>query len=71
MPFGLTNAPPTLIELMNRVFKNELDRFVVVFIDYILVYSPLEEVYRDHLRMVLQRLRKHKLYAKFNKCEFW
>jgi hypothetical protein len=57
--------------LMNSVFMPELDKFVVVFIDDILIYSKTEEDHTNHLRIVLQRLRDHRLYAKFSKCEFW
>ncbi|KAI5649734.1 hypothetical protein M9H77_35739 [Catharanthus roseus] len=71
MPFGLTNAPATFMDLMHRVFNPYLDKFVVIFIDDILVYSPNPEVHEQHLRKVLQTLREHKLYAKFSKCEFW
>ena len=71
MSFGLTNAPAYFMYLMNSVFMLELDKFVVVFIDDILVYSENEEDHVEHLRIVLTRLREHKLYAKFNKCEFW
>ncbi|KAG8486936.1 hypothetical protein CXB51_020505 [Gossypium anomalum] len=71
MPFGLTNAPAVFMDLMNRIFRPYLDRFVVVFIDDILVYSRDENEYADHLRIVLQTLREKKLYAKFSKCEFW
>ncbi|XP_060973967.1 uncharacterized protein LOC133039156 [Cannabis sativa] len=71
MSFGLTNAPTAFMDLMNRVFKDFLDNFVIVFIDDILVYSRSEAEHEQHLRMVLQRLRDHKLYAKFKKCEFW
>lgn len=71
MPFGLTNAPATFMDLMNRVFKPFLDKFVVVFIDDILVYSPSEEDHKEHLRLTLQTLRDKELYAKFKKCEFW
>ena len=71
MPFGLTNAPAAFMDLMNRVFKPHLDRFVIVFIDDILVYSKTQEEHEEHLRMVLQILREQKLYAKFKKCEFW
>ena len=59
------------MDLMNRVFQPYLDQFVVVFIDDILIYSKSEEEHEDHLRIVLQALREHQLYAKFNKCEFW
>ena len=71
MPFGLTNAPATFMDLMHRVFQPYLDRFVMVFVDDILIYSKSEEEHEDHLRVVLQDLRDHHLYAKFNKCEFW
>lgn len=70
MSFDLTNAPAYFMYLMNSVFMNELDKFVVVFIDDILVYSKNKEEHAEHLRVVLQRLRDHKLYAKFSKCEF-
>ena len=70
MSFGLTNAPAHFMYLMNSVFMPELDKFVVVFIDDILVYSENEEDHIEHLRVVLTRLREHQLYAKFNKCEF-
>ena len=71
MPFGLTNAPVAFMDLMHRVFQPYLDRFVVVFVDDILIYSKSEEEHEDHLRIVLQTLRDHLLYAKFSKCEFW
>ncbi|WVZ80422.1 hypothetical protein U9M48_027895 [Paspalum notatum var. saurae] len=71
MSFGLTNAPAFFMYMMNSVFMNELDKFVVVFIDDILIYSKNEEEHREHLRIVLTRLREHKLYAKFSKCAFW
>ncbi|WVZ58371.1 hypothetical protein U9M48_008650 [Paspalum notatum var. saurae] len=71
MSFGLTNAPAFFMYMMNSVFMNELDKFVVVFIDDILVYSKSEEEHEEHLRIVLNRLREHKLYAKFSKCAFW
>jgi hypothetical protein len=71
LPFGLTNAPAHFMYLMNSVFMPELDRFMVVFIDDILVYSQNEEEYAKHLRIVLTRLRDNQLYAKFSKCEFW
>ena len=70
MSFGLTNAPTAFMDLMNGVFKPFLDRFVIVFIDDILVYSRSEEEHAEHLRIVLQTLREHQLYAKFSKCEF-
>ncbi|WVZ80586.1 hypothetical protein U9M48_028048 [Paspalum notatum var. saurae] len=71
MSFGLTNAPAFFMYMMNSVFMNELDKFVVVFIDDILIYSKNKEEHREHLRIVLTRLREHKLYAKFSKCAFW
>ena len=71
MPFGLTNAPVAFMDLMHRVFQPYLDQFVVVFVDDILIYSKYEEEHEDYLRVVLQVLRDHQLYAKFIKCEFW
>jgi hypothetical protein len=71
MSFGLTIAPAYIMYLMNSVFMTELDKFVVVFIDDFLVYYKNEEEHAEHLRIVLQRLRDHKLYAKFSKFEFW
>jgi hypothetical protein len=71
MSFGLTNAPAHFTYLMNSVFMPELDKFVVVFINDILIYSKSKEEHATHLRVVLTRLREHKLYAKFSKCEFW
>jgi hypothetical protein len=71
MSFGLTNAPAFFMHLMNKVFIDYLDTFVVIFIDDILVYSKTEVEHEKHLRLVLQRLREHKLYAKLSKCEFW
>ncbi|KAL0546240.1 hypothetical protein IC582_016146 [Cucumis melo] len=71
MSFGLTNAPTVFMDLMNRVFREFLDTFVIVFIDDILIYSKTEAEHEEHLRMVLQTLRDNKLYAKFSKCEFW
>ncbi|GKC50035.1 putative reverse transcriptase domain-containing protein [Tanacetum coccineum] len=71
MPFGLTNALAVFMDLMNRVFHEYLDRFVIVFIDDILVYSKTREEHEDHLRTVLEILRQKKLYAKFSKCDFW
>ncbi|WVZ58717.1 LOW QUALITY PROTEIN: hypothetical protein U9M48_008957, partial [Paspalum notatum var. saurae] len=70
MSFGLTNAPAFFMYMMNSVFMNELDKFVVVFIDDILIYSKNEKEHEEHLRVVLTRLREHKLYAKFSKCAF-
>jgi hypothetical protein len=71
MSFGLTNAPAHLTYLMNSVFMPELDKFLVVFIDDILIYSKNEEEHAKHMRIVLTRLREHQLYAKFSKCAFW
>ena len=71
MSFGLTNAPAAFMDSMNRVFRIYLDRFVIVFIDDILVYSRSELEHEIHLGLVLQTLRQHQLYAKFIKCEFW
>ncbi|GJR97805.1 putative reverse transcriptase domain-containing protein [Tanacetum coccineum] len=71
MPFGLNNAPAVFMDLMNRVCKPYLDKFVIVFIDDILIYSKTKEEHEVHLRLVLDLLRKEKLYAKFSKCEFW
>ncbi|WVZ70349.1 hypothetical protein U9M48_019024 [Paspalum notatum var. saurae] len=71
MSFGLTNALAYFMNLMNKVFMEYLDKFVVVFIDDILIYSKTEEEHEEHLRLVLQKLREHKLYAKLSKCEFW
>jgi hypothetical protein len=71
MSFSLTNAPAFFMHLMNKVFIDYLDTFVVIFIDDILVYSKSEAEHEKHLRLVLQRLREHKLYAKLSKCEFW
>jgi hypothetical protein len=71
MSFRLTNAPAHFTYLMNSVFMPELDKFVVVFIDDILIYSKNEEEHAKHLWIVLTRLREHQLYAKFSKCAFW
>jgi hypothetical protein len=71
MSFGLTNALAHFMYPMNSVFMPELDKFVVVFIDDILVYSKNEEEHVQHLRVILQQLRDHQLYAKFSKCAFW
>eukprot|EP00253_Pinus_taeda_P018243 PITA_18243 len=71
LPFGLTNAPATFMCLMNSIFHQYLDRFVLIFIDDILVYSRTVEEHQEHLRKVLQTLREHQLYAKFSKCDFF
>ncbi|KAL0420440.1 UNVERIFIED_CONTAM: Transposon Ty3-I Gag-Pol polyprotein [Sesamum latifolium] len=71
MPFGLTNAPAAFMDMMHRIFQPYLDQFVLIFIDDILVYSKSEDDHENHLRTVLQVLREKKLFAKFNKCEFW
>nr|GEX85197.1 RNA-directed DNA polymerase homolog [Tanacetum cinerariifolium] len=71
MPFGLTNAPAVFMDLMNSVCKPYLDKFVIVFIDDILIYSRNKEEHANHLRIILELLRKEQLYAKFSKCEFW
>nr|AAV43974.1 putative polyprotein [Oryza sativa Japonica Group] len=71
MSFGLTNALAFFMNLMNKVFMEYLDKFVVVFIDDILIYSKTKEEHEEHLRLALEKLREHQLYAKFSKCEFW
>jgi hypothetical protein len=71
MSFGLANALAYFMDLMNKVFMEYLDRFVVVFIDDILIYSKSESDHEEHLRLVLQKLRDNQLYAKYSKCEFW
>jgi hypothetical protein len=71
MSFGLTNAPAYFMYLMNKVFMEYLDRFIVVFIDDILVFSKMIEEHEEHLRLVLEKLRSNQLYGKFSKCEFW
>jgi hypothetical protein len=71
MSFGLTNAPAYFMYLMNKVFMEYLDKYFMVSIDDILVYSKNEEEHQEHLRLVLQKLRDHRLYAKLSKCEFW
>nr|GEY08661.1 putative reverse transcriptase domain-containing protein [Tanacetum cinerariifolium] len=71
MPFGLTNAPAVFMDLMNRVCKPYLDKFVIIFIDDILIYSKNKQEHEEHLRLTLELLKKEELYAKFSKCEFW
>ena len=71
VPFGLTNAPTTFMCLMNSVFSKYLDKFVLVFLDDILVYSKNEEEHEEHLRLTLNLLREHQLYAKLSKCDFY
>ncbi|GJW42402.1 putative reverse transcriptase domain-containing protein [Tanacetum coccineum] len=71
MPFGLTNVPAVFMDLMNRVCKPYLDKFMIVFIDAILIYSKNKEEHEGHLKLILELLKKEELYAKFSKCEFW
>src|SRR5438128_7419897 len=71
MSFGFTNTPAYFMNLMKKIFMEELDKFVLVFIDDILIYSKSAEEHEQHLRIVLEKLRAHELYAKFSKCEFW
>ncbi|GJT63570.1 putative reverse transcriptase domain-containing protein [Tanacetum coccineum] len=71
MPFRLTNAPAVFMDLMNRVCKPYLDKFVIVFIDDILIYSKNEKAHEEHLKVILELLKKEQLYTKFSKCEFW
>jgi hypothetical protein len=71
MSSGLTNAPAYFMYLMNKMFMEYLDKFIVVFIDDILILSKMEEEHEKHLRLVLEKLRSNKLYAKFSKYEFW
>jgi hypothetical protein len=71
VPFGLTNALAIFMCLMNGIFRNYLDKFVIVFLDDILIYSKSKEDHEHHLRLVLQVLREHQLYAKLSKCSFY
>ncbi|GKD47822.1 putative reverse transcriptase domain-containing protein [Tanacetum coccineum] len=71
MPFGLTNVPAVFMDLMNHVCKPCLDKFVILFIDDILIYSRNKEEYADHLRIILELFKNEELYAKFSKCDFW
>jgi hypothetical protein len=71
MSFGLTNALTYLMDLMNKVFMKYLDKFIIVFINDILVCTKDEEEHEEHLGLVLQKLRDHRLYTKLSKCEFW
>ena len=71
MPFGLTNSPVVFMCLMNNVMHKYLDKFVVVFIDDILIYSKSEEEHKEHLKIVLKELREHQLFVKFSKCDFF
>ncbi|GJY30656.1 putative reverse transcriptase domain-containing protein [Tanacetum coccineum] len=71
MPFSLTNSPAIFMDLMNRVCKPYLDKFVIVFIDDILIYSKNKQEHEEHLKLILELLKKEELYAKFSKCEFW
>jgi hypothetical protein len=71
VPFGLTNAPTIFMFLMNGIFKNYLDKFVIVFLDYMFIYSKSEEEHEHHLRLVLQVLMEYQLYSKIRKCSFY
>ena len=71
VPFGLTNAPIVFMCLINGVFKKYLDKFVIVFLDDILIYSKTKEEHEEHLRLVMQVRREHQLYAKLSKCSFY
>ena len=71
VPFGLTNAPPTFMSLMNSVFNKYLDKFVLIFLDDILIYYKNEEEHEENMRLTLQLPREHNLYAKFSRCDFY
>ncbi|GJU31393.1 putative reverse transcriptase domain-containing protein [Tanacetum coccineum] len=71
MPFGLTNAPAVFMDLMNQVCKTYLDRFVIIFIDDILIYSKSKKEHKEHLKLILRLLKEEELHAKFSKCDFW
>ena len=71
LPFGLTNAPATFMTLMNDIFREYLDQFIVIYLDDILIYSKTKEDHIQHIRKVLDILRQHQLYAKISKCEFF
>ncbi|GKE35139.1 putative reverse transcriptase domain-containing protein [Tanacetum coccineum] len=71
MPFGLTNAPIVFMDLMNWVCKQYLDKLLIVFIDDILIYAKSKEEHAEHLKLILEFLKKKELYAKFSKCDFW
>nr|GFC38440.1 putative reverse transcriptase domain-containing protein [Tanacetum cinerariifolium] len=71
MPFGLTNAPIVFMDLMNRICNPYLNKFVIVFIDDILIYSKTKEEHEEHLKTILELLKREQLYAKFSKCDFW
>ena len=71
LSFGLTNAPVAFVDLMNHIFRPYLDRFVIMSIDDVLIYSKSQAEHKENLRTVLQILRDHQLYAKLSKCKFW